>query len=119
MFFDHVLANFPDGVSQSGVTDIDISDHHLIYCTKKLRELKATAINKLLSVLLEIIHFKFIKRLWENYFFPAMNYLMTLTKLMKTSFKRSWQLFTILHPVKTNALRVHHKYDLMLKSWKK
>ena len=44
---------------------------------------------------------------------------MTLTKLMKISFKRSWQLLIILHPVKTNALRVHCKTGLMLKSWKK
>ena len=34
-----------------------------------------------------------------------MNYLMTLTELMKTSFKRSWQLLIILHTVKTNTLR--------------
>ena len=37
----------------------------------------------------------------------------------KSSFKRSWQLLIILHPVKTNALRVHRKIGLMLKSWKK
>ena len=35
-----------------------------------------------------------------------MNYLMTLTQLMKTSFKRSWQLLIILHTVKANAFRV-------------
>ena len=45
-----------------------------------------------------------------------MNYLMTLTQLKKTSFKRSWQLLITLHPVKTNALRVHRKIGLMVKS---
>ena len=40
---------------------------------------------------------------------------MTLTQLMKTSFKWSWQLLIILHPLKRNALRVHRKIGLMLK----
>ena len=34
-----------------------------------------------------------------------MNYLTTLTKLMKTSFKRSWQLLTILHSVKNKHIK--------------
>ena len=59
----HVLATFPDRVSQSGVIDVGISDHQLIYCTRKLQDLKATAINKLLSVILKIIHLRFMKRL--------------------------------------------------------
>ena len=48
-----------------------------------------------------------------------MNYLTALAKLMKTSFKRPWHLLIILHPLTTNALKVHHKTGLMLKSWKK
>ena len=59
----HVLGSFPDRVSQSGVIGVGISDHQLIYCTRKLQDLKATAINKLLSVLLKIIHLRFMKRL--------------------------------------------------------
>ena len=31
---DHDLACFPDTVSQSGVIDVGISDHQLIYCTR-------------------------------------------------------------------------------------
>ena len=34
-----------------------------------------------------------------------MDYLMTLTQLIKTAFKRSWQSLIILHPVKTNSNR--------------
>ena len=36
----HVLASFPDRVSQSGVFDIGISDHQLIYCTRKTAKIK-------------------------------------------------------------------------------
>ena len=46
-----------------------------------------------------------------------MNYLTTLKIYFKT-FKKSWQLLIILHPVKINALRVHRKIGLMLKSSK-
>ena len=38
---DHALASFPDRVSESGVIDIGISDHQLIYCTKKTARIKS------------------------------------------------------------------------------
>ena len=38
---DHVLASLPDNVSHSGVIDIGISDHQLIYCTKKTARIKS------------------------------------------------------------------------------
>ena len=38
---DHVLASFPDRVSQIGVIDIGISDHQLIYCTRKTARIKS------------------------------------------------------------------------------
>ena len=38
---DHVLASFPDRVSISGVIDVGISDHQLIYCTRKTARIKS------------------------------------------------------------------------------
>ena len=38
---DHVLDSFPDRVSQSGVINIGISDHQLIYCTRKNARIKS------------------------------------------------------------------------------
>ena len=37
---DHVLASFPERVTQSGVIDISLSDHQLIYCTRKIYRIK-------------------------------------------------------------------------------
>ena len=37
---DHVLTNFTDRVSQSGVVDTGFSDHQLIYCTRKVNRTK-------------------------------------------------------------------------------
>ena len=33
---DHILTNTPDKVKQAGIIDISISDHQLIYCTRKI-----------------------------------------------------------------------------------
>ena len=38
---DLVLASFPDRVSQSGVIDVGISGHQLIYCTRKTVRIKS------------------------------------------------------------------------------
>ena len=37
---DHILASFPERVTQSGVIDIGLSDHQLIYCTRKISRIK-------------------------------------------------------------------------------
>ena len=37
---DHILTNFRKQISQSGVIGIGISDHQLIYFTRKLRRIK-------------------------------------------------------------------------------
>ena len=37
---DHVLASFPKRVTQSGAIDIGLSDHQLIYCTRKISRIK-------------------------------------------------------------------------------
>ena len=35
-YIDHILASFSERVTQSGVLDIVLSDHQLIYCTSKV-----------------------------------------------------------------------------------
>ena len=42
---DHILASFPERVSQEGVINIGLSDHQLIYCTRKIR-IKAGGVHK-------------------------------------------------------------------------
>ena len=37
---DHVLTNSPDRISQTGVVDTGLSDHQLIYCTRKVNRTK-------------------------------------------------------------------------------
>ena len=45
---DHVLTNAKDKISQSGIIDIGLSDHQLIYCTRKLTKTK-TGLSKYIN----------------------------------------------------------------------
>ena len=37
---DHILASFPDRVTQRGILNVGLSDHQLIYCTRKITRIK-------------------------------------------------------------------------------
>ena len=65
---DYILTNSPDKVSQSGVIDLGLSDHDLIYCTRKtslpkshkhneifVRSMKRYSSEKFLEILREIV----------------------------------------------------------------
>ena len=40
---DHILASFPNRVSQQGVIDVGLSNHQIIYCTRKISRIKRCA----------------------------------------------------------------------------
>ena len=44
---DHVLTNSPHKIIKSGVVEVNLSDHELIYCTKKTTKLKSNKHNEL------------------------------------------------------------------------
>ena len=65
---DHILTNPPDKVSQPGVIDLGLSDHDLIYCTRKtslpkphkhnkifVRSMKRYSVGKFLKLLRETV----------------------------------------------------------------
>ena len=37
---DHILASFPDRVTQRAILNVGLSDHQLIYCTRKISRIK-------------------------------------------------------------------------------
>ena len=57
---DHVLTNVEEKISQSGVLDIGISDHQLIFCTRK--------INRIKSGTTKYINFRSMKKYTKNLF---------------------------------------------------
>ena len=40
LLIDHILAILPDRVFQEGVINVGLSDHQLIYCTRKIIRVK-------------------------------------------------------------------------------
>ena len=43
---DHILASIPSRVSQHGVINVSVSDHQLIYCTRKINKIKTGGFHK-------------------------------------------------------------------------
>ena len=37
---DHILASYPERVTQQGIIDVGLSDHQLIFCTRKISRIK-------------------------------------------------------------------------------
>ena len=37
---DHIFPNFPNRVTKRGILNVGLSDHHLIYCTRKITRVK-------------------------------------------------------------------------------
>ena len=52
---DHIITNCEEKVTQSGVINISLSDHQLIFCTRKIKRVKKTTTNRSLFVHLKTI----------------------------------------------------------------
>ena len=46
LLIDHILASLPDRISQEGVMNVGLSDHQLIYCTRKISRVKTGGVRK-------------------------------------------------------------------------
>ena len=44
---DHILINIDRKISQKGVTDVGLSNHQLIYCTRKILRIKTNMHNQI------------------------------------------------------------------------
>ena len=51
---DHILTSVPSRVSQKGVINVGMSDHQLIFCTRKISRIKTGGAHKYL-------HFRLLK----------------------------------------------------------
>ena len=46
---DHILASFPNRVIQQGILSVRLSDHQLIYCTRKITRIKRDCHKQIIS----------------------------------------------------------------------
>ena len=61
---DHILASFPDRFSQQGVIDVGLSDHQIIYCTRKISRIKRGTHKRIRYRLLIFMKLIFMKKPW-------------------------------------------------------
>ena len=47
---DHILTTFPERASQQGIIDVGLSDHQLIFCTRKISSTKLGTTHKQITV---------------------------------------------------------------------
>ena len=50
-FIDHILTSVPSRVSQKVVINVGVSDHQLIFCTRKISRVKLSGVRKYLKFL--------------------------------------------------------------------
>ena len=112
---DHILTNSPDKVSQSGVIDLGLSDHDLIYCTRKtslpkshkhneifVRSLKRYSAEKFLEILREIVFPNYLTYTCVNdaysdfiyRFVEAINFIAPSKKIRVKANSKPWFLIT-------------------------
>ena len=84
---DHILTTFPERVSQQGIIDVGLSDHQLIYCTRKLSRTKVGTHKKITFRSLKNYTAKAYKEALGKVYFPTYENFSDVIKLMKTSFK--------------------------------
>ena len=66
---DHILTNAEKKISQKGVIDVGLSDHLLIYCTRKILRAKANMRNQVRVRSLKTYNpKKFVEELKKNKF---------------------------------------------------
>ena len=108
---DHILTNSPDKVSQSGVIDLGLSDHDLIYCTRKtslpkshkhneifVRSLKRYSAEKFLEILREIVFpnyltYTCVSDAYSNFiyrFVEAINFIALSKKIRVKTNSKPW-----------------------------
>ena len=101
---DHVLTNYSEKISQSGVIDIGVSDHQLIYCTRKVLHSKANGhkqikIRSLKNYTIDAFHLLLSNVTFPNYelftdvnaaYTDFINKLMTVINEIAPSCKKSY-----------------------------
>ena len=92
---DHILASFPSRVSQKGVINVGLSNHQLIFCTKKISKFKMDRVHKYINLrLLKTYRTDDYKRTIDNYSFQTTKFLTTSMQTTQISFRKLWRVLT-------------------------
>ena len=116
---DQVLASFPDRVSQSGVIDVGISDHQLIYCTRKTARMKSYCHKQITFRSLKNYSPEVYEEALKKLSFPNYELFDDIDKAYENFIQKVMAVTDNLAPGKNKRIKVHRKIGLMLKLSKK
>ena len=87
---DTILASFPNRVSQPGAIDVGLSDHQILYCTRKIFRIKRGTHKQIRCCSLKNYSADIYEEALEQIFQTTI-ILKILMTLILTSFRKSWE----------------------------
>ena len=112
---DHILTTFPERVSQQGIIDVGLSDHQLIYCTRKFSRTKLGTHKQITFRSLKNYTAEAYKEALGKLYFPNYENFSDVNKAYKTFIQKLMSMTDKLAPLKLNELKVIHRNGFMLK----
>ena len=88
---DHILASFPNRVSQQGVTDVGLSDHQILYCTRKISRIKRGMHKQIRYRLLKNYSADIYEEALGRVDFPNYHCFENINDIYLTSFRKLWR----------------------------
>ena len=102
---DHILTTFPERVSQQGIIDVGLSDHQLIYCTRKFSRTKLGTHKQITFRLLKNYTAEAYKETLGKVCFPDYESFSGLNKVSENVIQKLISVIDKLAPFKTKGVK--------------
>ena len=102
---DHILTTFPERVSQQGIIDVGLSDHQLIYCTRKFSRTKLGTHKQITFRLLKNYTAEAYKETLGKVCFPDYESFSGVNKVSENVIQKLISIIDKLAPFKTKGVK--------------
>ena len=102
---DHILTTFPERVSQQGIIDVGLSDHQLIYCTRKFSRTKLGTHTQITFRSLKNYTAEAYKEALGKVFFPDYENFSDVNKAYENFIQKLMSVIDKLAPFKTKRVK--------------
>ena len=112
---DHILTIFPKRVSQQEIIDKGLSNHQLIYCTRKSSRTKARVHKQITFCSLKSYTAEAYKGALGKVYFPNYENCSDVNKAYENFIQKLMSIIDMLAPLKLNKSKLIHRNGLMEK----
>ena len=102
---DHILTAFPERVSQQGIIDVGLSDHELIYCTRKFSRTKVGTHKQITFCSLKNYTAEAYKEALSKVYFPNYEKFTDMHKAYENFIQKLMSVIDKLAPFKTKRVK--------------